>query len=732
MHPDWSYEAERLDLVKQVIQEHLFERTNKNSEYTNEMRNINKEMWEETGAFNGHDSIDRIPTFLQDMNLLKRNIISRDQNIKEIGMLERQIVSPYFGRVDFKENGFDTENIYIGIYGLRKTGDVKILIYDWRAPISSIFYDYEPGRAVYECPYGEIEGELLLKRQYRIDNGKLLYFFDSTVAIEDDILQDILAGSADSRMKTIVSTIQREQNRAIRFSKNRILSVQGAAGSGKTSVALHRAAYLLYRDRKDIKAENIKLFTPSGIFAKYISNVLPELGEDDIPSGTLTELAADTLGNSFEKYETYTEMMEWQLEQKSYDDESFRQESVKFKSGNSFSEILSKYVEMFEREIIAFEDIKAVDVVFMTKEEIEDLFRNSFRYMGISQRLSRIKLGVMTKINEFMAARKLQKANEIEKLPEFFDSHEIKAMSSVRVLKEMEETLAKVERMFSLDITVIYRNLFKDTRILKKFKNELSEKSIWLTVEALDNKVLLYEDQASILYLMHLLGMLKPDNEIKHIIIDEAQDYSSTAYMLFSGLYPNSGITLLGDMNQNINPSGGIGDLKEAGKILDPINSEYIELNKCYRSTIEIMEFASKILPVNGEPFGRHGSIPEVKISDDKGELYKFVNDSIKSSLHDGMSTIAVICRTLGVCHQIYNNLEKDIHASLIANGDDEPEKGVIVLPSYLSKGLEFDSVIAVITKDGIYHTDEKQLFYTVCTRALHRLDICTCKSKVD
>ncbi len=261
-----------------------------------------------------------------------------------------------------------------------------------------------------------------------------MYFFDSTVAIEDEILQDILAGSADNRMKTIVSTIQREQNRAIRFSKKRVLSVQGAAGSGKTSVALHRAAYLLYRDRKDIKADNIKLFTPSGIFAKYISNVLPELGEDDIPTGTLTGMAQMTLEDLFNKYESYAEMMEWQLDQKSYDKGSPRQESIKFKSGNAFSQVLKEYIRMFENELIVFDDIKAAGMVFVTKEEIEDLFRNSFRHMGIAQRLSRIEMGVMTKsMNLFL--QKIADAKKMEELPEYIDSHEVKALSSMSVLR---------------------------------------------------------------------------------------------------------------------------------------------------------------------------------------------------------------------------------------------------------------------------------------------------------
>ena len=270
MHPDWENEVNRLDTIRRMIEGELVKKMGSTLEYKEKMRKINKEMWEEVGALSGLSTLDATPTFLQEIGLLKQNMAEAAKNSKEVRMLERQYNSPYFARIDFREDNRNIENIYIGIYGFH-AGTGEIFIYDWRAPISSMFYDFEPGRALYECPSGSIEGELTLKRQFRIEKSQLLLMFDSALAIQDNILQDILAQNANNRMKTIVSTIQKEQNRVIRYEGKRVLVVQGPAGGGKTSIALHRAAYLLYHHRKSIQSNNIRLFTPNGTFAKYIS-----------------------------------------------------------------------------------------------------------------------------------------------------------------------------------------------------------------------------------------------------------------------------------------------------------------------------------------------------------------------------------------------------------------------------------------------------------------------------
>ncbi|HHV97644.1 MAG TPA: AAA family ATPase [Clostridiaceae bacterium] len=724
MHPEWENECKKLEKVKQEIESELAKRQKKLAEYRKQMRDINKEMWEGVGALSGIQTLEKTPTFIQDIMLLKRSLIDASENNKRIKMLEKQLASPYFGRIDFREDGRDAESFYIGIYGLRKDDTGEILIYDWRAPVSSMFYDYEPGRAQYKSPSGYIKGDMLLKRQYRIEKGKLILMFDSNITIEDDILQEILARSADNRMKTIVSTIQREQNQAIRYEGKRIIAVQGPAGSGKTSIALHRAAYLLYRHRGSIRAENICLYTPNGVFTEYISSVLPELGEENIYSITLTDLAQKILRDTFGKYESYSEMMEWQLSHKNKDKTESRFQSISYKASKEFISVLEKFAEIFENNIIQFAEIRHGNNVFADKEELEELFYESYRHMPLAKRLARMENLVATRVTEFEKKRSQEIINELSNSDEYIDEAKIKALSRAKLAREMEKIIRDVKNMFSIKIKTIYRMLFENSEIWSACGGILSEDARNHTIEALDSGILYYEDQAPILYLMFLLGMIDPDQEIKHVIIDEAQDYSYVAYKLFSRLYSHCAVTLLGDVNQNINPASGIGSLKSAAELIEPGNFEYFELNKSYRSTLEIMNFANRIIPSKAVLYGRSGKMPGVKTGVTAEDVCNLITDYLKSIKKENFRSIAVICRTLNDCYQVYNYLKKDLPVKLVASGDDKMPSGVLVLPSYLAKGLEFDVVVAAVLSVDEYASDEDKLFYTVCTRALHRLEV--------
>jgi DNA helicase-2/ATP-dependent DNA helicase PcrA len=726
MHPDWENEVNKLDIIRQMIEGELVKKMGNTAEYKKKMRMINEEMWEEVGALSGLSTFDSTPAFMQEISLLKQNMVETAKNSKEIRMLEWQYNSPYFARIDFQEGYRSIENIYIGIYGFHAdTGE--IFIHDWRAPISSMFYDFEPGRALYECPTGYIEGELTLKRQYRIEKSQLLLMFDSAIAIQDNILQDILAQSASNRMKTIVSTIQKEQNRIIRYEGKRVLAVQGPAGGGKTSIALHRAAYLLYHHRKNIKSNNIRLFTPNGTFAKYISSVLPELGEEEIPCVTLAGLAQGILGDLFKKYESYGEMMEWQLSQKHAGGLGSRFESICFKTTKRFSAVLEQFVEVFENNIIFFNDIRSGDAVFADKKELEELFHKSYHYMPIAKRLSLMETRVTARIKEYEKQRQQEIIKELSNNGEYTDDGEIKARSFLMVRSELEQVKREIKKMLSLDITGLYRMLFENLAVWDSCGGVLSEGARKFTVDTLGLDILYFEDQASILYLMFLLGMIDPDKETQHVIIDEAQDYSEVTFKLFSRLYPQCSITLLGDLSQNINPLSGIGSLQYAGEILAAGDFEYFELDKSYRSTVEIMELASRVVPSNISFFGRNGKAPTIATSESIDKLCELITNFIREMQTEEFRSIAVICRTLSRCNQVHTCLHKNnLPINLVENGDDEIPLGVVVIPSYFAKGLEFDAVIAVVSSVDEYLSDENQLFYTVCTRALHRLVVCS------
>lgn len=723
MHSDWNFELKNLETVNKAISDELQDRIKNNDNFKSEMRTINKEMWENAGALAGHSTMEESPTFIQDIAILKQKIINSKENKKRIYMLEKQSSTPYFCRIDFKEDDYIEEKIYIGIYGLRIADTGEILVYDWRAPISSIFYDYEPGRVSYNSPSGVIEGDLFQKRQYRIESGRLIFMFDSSIAIEDDILQEILAKNSNNKMKTIVSTIQREQNHVIRYEGKRVMLVQGPAGSGKTSIALHRAAYLLYRFRDTIKAENILLYTPNSAFIEYISSVLPELGEEELKCTTLVDFTKNILGNKINKYESYSEMMEWKLTQNLLGKNDNRLELIKFKATKEFVDILDKFITIYENKILNFKTIKRGEKIFFTKEDIDELFYKTLKQMPVYKRLFRIKKMIMKRIGEYEKQIIDDMAKELSNDSQYISNSERKAVSRSRVKKDMIEIINDIDKMFSIDILEVYIILFKEADKWDLFNGLISKEVLNKTVKSIENRILFYEDQAPIVYLMSSLGMIDIDRNVKHVIIDEAQDYSIVAFKFFSNIYRNSNITILGDVNQNINPLSGIGNLDLAGEIVDENNFEYIKLNKSYRSTLEIMNFASKIISSKTIAYGRKGKSPNIiienKIKDLCDNFIKLIRE-----IKEEYKTIAVICRTLSDCNKIYDYIESDMNISFVKSGEDEILEGINIIPSYLSKGMEFDAVIVTILSEDDYMNDEDQLLYTVLTRALHRLEI--------
>jgi len=726
MHKDWDFELARIKEVREHIAKELVDRINRTDELKNEMRQINKEMWEERTALNVnvYDPME-ITTYLQYINTLKQNVKDISYNKRKILMLERQYNSPYFCRIDFKEDGYDTESFYIGIYGLRKTNKIETLIYDWRAPVSSLFYDYEPGRATYESPSGNIEGELLLKRQFRIENGELKLMFDCNIAIEDDILQDILAQTTGNGMKTIVSTIQKEQNRAIRYEGKKIFAVSGPAGSGKTSIALHRAAYLLYRHRNNLKAENIALFAPNEAFSDYISNVLPELGEENIQYKTMNSVVMHHLGDSFIKYEIYDEYMENLLLGKNTDRIKKRTGMIRFKASKEFAGIIEDYVKNLEDTFDMFCDITSGNYIFAEKKELYKLFHTSFDGMPVAKRLSQINFMIKNRIREYEPHRQKEIEHELDDRTDL-NAREIKALSRLNVTKELDGTRKALDDMCALNIVSLYRSLFSDYLAKRMNAGSLPEDLINYTVNALDDGLLLYEDQAPMLYLMFLLGMVESDKDTKHVIIDEAQDYSCAMFKLILRLYSQSNIAILGDPMQNINSYGSIGDLKELRDLYNG-DMDYLELGKSYRSTQEIMNFAFRIIPAKFETFGRHGLQPSINTANTFDEMCNLLTDYLTEVLKENYNRIAVICRTMNDCKLLHERISAKVKTNLIEKGNDHIPSGIIIIPSYITKGLEFDLVAAVIGNADDY-IGEDTLLYTVCTRALHRLDIFSVK----
>lgn len=724
MCSEWDLEVERLKKTEVSLRKEIFQRLELREGNMGEMRQINSDMWEDLGLL----SMDNVYEYLQQIKFLQQNVASSSKVQKELKMLEKQLYSPYFCRIDFQEDGWEKESIYIGMYGLRDSKTQEILICDWRSPISSIFYDYELGNAKYNSPSGDIYGEVLLKRQFRIENAKLILMFDSDLAIEDDVLQDILAASADGEMKTIVKTIQKEQNRAIRYEDKKVLIVQGPAGSGKTSIALHRAAYLLYRNRNHLSTKNIRLFTPNDIFAEYISNVLPELGEDELESVTLTSLAQEILGVTYSKYEVFAEFMDNHLLEKNHESFSGRNNNVvKLKGSIDFIELIENYIKKYEEELVKFDDIKFNGELLATKEELEELFHHSFKHMLVAKRFARMDLTIQPRITKKRQEIEEEKLKIIAESGEYIDGSEMKAVARMQAIRELEPAVERLRGVLTIKIDRLYNDFLSYIKIPEK--DNVDE----------PRKVLKFEDQGPILYMMAILGLIDADKDVKQLIVDEAQDYSCVVFKLFSKLYPSSAVTLLGDSSQNINPIFGVGSLKLTGNLINK-EYEYIELNKSYRSTVEIVNFAERIFNLNKNingsrgvpygshaiPFGRHGNEPEMLISENINGVYSNVGKSLERSFSKNYKTIAIVCRTAIDSKTMYNNIKSDFHCQLIIESDAVLSERVVVLPAYLAKGLEFDAVIITVGSVQDYTKNEEHLLYTACTRALHELYICS------
>lgn len=576
--------------------------------------------------------------------------------------------NPYFGRIIFND-GKQIDDIYIGITHLLDDKN-NYYIHDWRSPICNLFYDYEVGAASYLAPSGKISGTLTLKRQYRIKDGQLLHIFDNNINIDDELLQEVLASGSSDKMKNIVNTIQAEQNSVIRNTEDKNLIVQGIAGSGKTSVALHRIAFLLYKIQ-NLNSNNILIFSPNKIFSEYISNVLPSLGENNTMQTTINDFL-DMEIKEFKHVETFTAFIE-----RSYTDKSDF-EFIKYKQSDTVYDDIDAYIDDLYCKIKFKDDLFTRDYSYTI---------NELNYM-LNARYSKFPLGERI---HFMA----EKISEIN-----FNGSTSK---SKRIARQLYERLN-----IDLDLVNLYINFFISpySKIKKDISNIKTNKN-----------VLNYDDACLYVYLKCKLYGYNYNTYIKQIVIDEAQDYSLGQIKLISKIFNNAAYTILGDVNQTINPYYKYDTLEELCKILP--ESKYIELNKTYRSSPEIVAFSNEVLNLNHiSAIRRNQSIPITKR--EETDLFNQLKKDLEECRHYGQS-IAIITKNVTECHYIYE-LFKDLGISLIDNTSKNFNRNFIVVPVYMAKGLEFDSVIIYTDKSNKYTKDEKYLYYVAITRAQHKL----------
>lgn len=726
---EWKLEHEWLQEVLKEAQKQFDEKRNFKEKFRSDAIEVQRELWEEVGAVSIANGLEQIVGFMQSINTMKIQKRSHEFTRQLEKKYERVLLSPYFARMDFVEKGEErAEKCYIGVSNLIND-NFDFLVYDWRAPISSMFYDHEIGEADYKCPEGTVEGKLILKRQYKINNGKIEYMFDSNLKIDDEVLQDILSKSTDSKMKAIVTTIQREQNKVIRNEEYKNLIVQGPAGSGKTSVALHRIAYLLYKHRDKITPQNIVIFSPNDIFNEYISNVLPELGEDNMCQTTFKEYMDKALSSELNK-ENYSEMMEYILASKKDAAYEIRINNIKFKASMEFIDILKRYVTFIEKVDRSFTDITFRGKLIISSQDLEELFFKDYVQLPLKRRLQKIRERILFLLKPYEEHRIEEVADELRNSRSYLDKTEIMEHSTSMVKDELKENYYEINRMTEFNLVDIYKTLFENLEFfLRDSKIKYDEKKIVeiksYTLENLKVRKLNYEDQLSILYLKGALGDLPKTSEIKYVIIDEAQDYSPLQYEIFYQLFNHSNMTILGDLNQSINPFINVGDYKNISHIFTEDSTCIINLTKSYRSTIEITKFSRRLLnkEIGAQCVERSGDEPLLLGFSDEAAIKEKLLEDIKIYNEKDYKSIGIITRTAKEANEVYNFLKDKINIRAIMKDDDEYVSDTLIIPAYLAKGLEFDVVLIYNAGDENYSCEEERLLlYTACTRALHVL----------
>lgn len=728
---EWNLENEWLQKVLKETKKQLDEKRDAKDRLKKEAVETQRELWSDLGSVSIENGLDQLSDFMSFMDIMKNQKRSHEFNEKLEAKYEKMLESPYFGRIDFvEENESTNEKCYIGLSNLIDE-DYDFLVYDWRAPISSMFYDYETGQASYECPEGLISGEITSKRQYKINNGKIEYMFDSNISIEDEVLQELLSKNSDDKMKGIVTTIQREQNKVIRNEDYKNLIVQGAAGSGKTSVALHRIAYLLYKHKDKITPQNIIIFSPNNIFNDYISNVLPQLGEDNMYQTTFKDYMHKELSNQFKK-ETTSEMMEYILdsnEKLTYQD---RIKNIKFKTSVEFMNILKQYVNYLETMDRGFKDIIVRGKLIISSKDIQKLFFEDYSNLPVKRRLEKIKSRIAFLIEPYEKAWIDEIYKELFQSGDYIDKEEMIEKSTLIVKKRLKKTYEKISHMTKFNLIEIYKGVFKNLNMfLDKTNIEYDDSFIehikTYTLDNLNARILNYEDQVALLYLKGVLGDMPNTSQIKYVIIDEAQDYTPLQYEIFYHLFKSASMTILGDINQSINPFMNVGNYDNIYDI-SKNDTCIINLTKSYRSTMEITKFSRKLLPksINDEYVERHGDEPNVIGFLDENHMHEKLIEDIKAYRQKKYKSIGIITKTARETREVYSLLKaNNIDVVSIEKDDDDYVNGVLVIPSYLAKGLEFDVVFIYNASDKKYNSeDERLLLYTCCTRALHVLNI--------
>lgn len=716
-----------------------------------EVVHIRKHFWEEVkiNLDTFDDFLETIIGLRQEAQELAVNQTTHKHAADRLAMLKRLREIPYFGRIDFKEHGESTEQVYIGVSSLMDAQGDDFLIYDWRSPIASMYYDYGLGKAQYETPDGIITGELEEKWQYIIRRGKLEAMFDTAVTIGDEVLQQVLGKGTDKQMHNIVATIQQDQNRIIRHDQGRLLIVHGAAGSGKTSAALQRIAYLLYKYREQLSANQIILFSPNHVFSSYVANILPELGEDNMQQVTFQQYLQHRLHEAY-TIETPFDQLEYVLTAQNTKGYAARMTSIHRKATTAYFEALVRYSESLQRENMPFSNITFRGATIMSAQQLATQFYSSEAHLRLPNRLEKLKEWVLAQLKHIQKteAKKEWVQQEIEYLSdaayhqarrylaekrglrrEEIADYEVEphALAQLIVHRKLAPLRKKIKQWAFIDYKKMYAQLFEQPHYLEHLLPADEFHAVAdVTLQALAENKLLYEDATPYLLLQELTQGFHSNRLIKHIVIDEAQDYSAFQFEFLKRLFPAAKMTVLGDFNQAIFAHAAHSDdFTMLTQLYGEADTTVMNLHRSYRSTKPIIDFTKQFIQ-NGEDiiaFERDGAIPQLTTVENTQQLHAQIEQHVKYYEQAGYSSIAIICVSSEESVRAFQQLQIEGLKQLTTSSSDY-EQGVVVVPSYLAKGIEFDAVIVYNAAANVYDEQMRRTFYTVCTRAMHVLQL--------
>lgn len=633
---------------------------------------------------------------------MEKKMIYSEEAANDIYFYKKLRLAPYFARVDFKADGaLKEKTVYIGLRTLQDPDTFEMYVCDWRAPIASLFYEDFEEKAWFEAPRGKMYGDLLLKRQYKFEDGQLKYYIDNDVKIDDDILRDVLSTSSGEHLKVIVNSIQREQNKVVRYAKDGNMLVLGPAGSGKTSVGFHRLAYLLYQNRTELSSAEIIMFSNNDIFSSYVADIIPELGEMPINYASFYSIFAAELPtlNVGDYYALADDVISGNKS---------RLESATVKMGADFINHLECGAIAVEPE---FSDILLFGDVVVSAKELIDRYHyddeNTPKARG-----ERLAAYAQNLIDEYFTENKISIYEKIDE-DTSIDEDTAKLVKAKR--RELKQSCVEmIRRSVLVDPWVIYYKLLMD------YAEEKSMPHLLDTVKRLKDGIVEFEDALGIVYVKSVLGTSAVISGVKHILVDEAQDLSLIQHRFLQKMFPRARVTLLADTNQAIIP--GLNTVDE-NLLADIYGAETLRLNKSYRSTVEINEFAVDLLPENKkyEVFDRSGEKVEITAGD---------MDTLKElvrSTQESRKTLCIIAKTADESRDLYKKLKKDIPSlRLCDNKSCELSGAPVVMPLALTKGLEFDSVIVADINKGFTEKGNESYLYLASTRALHKLTVFT------